>query len=268
MKRTTTIDINKRHGIQYTKFPDGQPHIKINHTAPDCSYCVICSIKSAEDLLLLCMVADAIEGSFGEKLELHIPYLMGARYDRVMHDGDSFDLRVISRIINSLGFKKVVLYDVHSDVSTALINNSVNTTAHSLHLNKHIHKDSVLISPDSGSAKKASEYMQINPFLSDLVFCVKNRDLSSGKISLKVLEPEKCLDRHCVIIDDICDGGGTFLAIADQIKPKSLTLIVTHGIFSKGIDVLLGKFDTIITSDSYQEIDNPQVKQIKVHDEY
>lgn len=57
-----------------------------------------------------------------------------------------------------------------------------------------------------------------------------------------------------MIIDDICDGGATFLAIAGQVKPAHLTLIVTHGIFSKGLDALAEKFDSIITSDSYGKI--------------
>ena len=67
-----------------------------------------------------------------------------------------------------------------------------------------------------------------------------------------------------MIIDDICDGGATFLAIAEQIKPKHMTLIVTHGVFSKGFAVLEKKFDEIIVSDSYGKTYNsPVVKMIK-----
>jgi ribose-phosphate pyrophosphokinase len=79
---------------------------------------------------------------------------------------------------------------------------------------------------------------------------------------LKVLEADKCEGKNCVIIDDLCDGGGTFLAIASQIKPAHITLIVTHGIFSKGFDVFKGTFDEIIVSDSYAEYTNELVNQI------
>jgi ribose-phosphate pyrophosphokinase len=54
-----------------------------------------------------------------------------------------------------------------------------------------------------------------------------------------------------VIIDDICDGGATFLSIAEKINAKHLTLIVTHGIFSKGFSALEKRFNEIIVSDSY-----------------
>jgi ribose-phosphate pyrophosphokinase len=46
-----------------------------------------------------------------------IPYLMAARYDRLMQQGDSFDLEVVADLINSCGFEKVLLFDVHSEVS-------------------------------------------------------------------------------------------------------------------------------------------------------
>jgi ribose-phosphate pyrophosphokinase len=115
---------------------------------------------------------------------------------------------------------------------------------------KYDQKEAVLICPDAGAAKKIKHYFEWNPNIVEVIYCIKSRDLSNGKITLKVLEPEKCKDRNCVIIDDICDGGGTFLAIANQIEAEHLTLIVTHGIFSKGVEILEEKFDEIITTNS------------------
>ena len=85
-----------------------------------------------------------------------------------------------------------------------------------------------------------------------MVHCIKSRDLRNGNVSLRVLEPQKCINRNCVIIDDLCDGGATFIAIAKQISEQHLTLIVSHGIFSKGFTELQTWFDSIITTDSYR----------------
>ena len=45
-----------------------------------------------------------------------------------------------------------------------------------------------------------------------------------------------------IIIDDICDGGATFVNIAKELKQlnpsAALHLVVTHGLFTKGFDVL------------------------------
>ena len=129
-------------------------------------------------------------------------------------------------------FEKVFLYDVHSDASTLLIKNSINISNKELVMN-YQKENAILICPDAGAAKKVGKYLEWNKNIVDIVYGNKHRDLSNGKITLKVLEPEKCIGRNCVIIDDICDGGATFLAIAEQIQASNLTLIVTHGIFPK-----------------------------------
>lgn len=236
-------------------FPDGQPHVNVtfeDSIDTDEGIRVICSIDSSNKLLELAELSDALNNTFAQKSELIIPYLMGARSDRVMTPGDSFDLKVISRIINNCGFKKVYLYDVHSDVATALIHNSINMNNKEL-VDLYTAKDSILIIPDAGAAKKAHKYLEWNKNIVDTVQCVKHRDLSTGNILLNVLDPKKCVGRNCVIIDDLCDGGGTFIAITEYLgnTPTRLALIVTHGIFSKGLEPLRKKFDHIITSDSY-----------------
>lgn len=250
-----TINLNTGEGYTKIIFPDSQPHINIQVEENEYLARVICSIDSPAKLLELCLVANALDNVKSmSKSELHIPYLMGARYDRVMHIGDSFDLKVIAKIINSLDFLDVYIYDPHSDVATALIERSEAVDNKEL-VQIYDKEDAVLIIPDAGAEKKAYKYAEWNENLKEPVHCIKHRELSTGKISLQILEPEKCAGRHCVIIDDICDGGGTFLGIAKSLRdngwnPLSMTLIVTHGIFSKGIAPLAEYFDQIICSDS------------------
>lgn len=250
-----TINLNTGEGYTKIIFPDSQPHINIQVEENEYLARVICSIDSPAKLLELCLVANALDNLKSiSKSELHIPYLMGARYDRVMHIGDSFDLKVIAKIINSLDFLDVYIYDPHSDVATALIERSEAVDNKEL-VQAYDKENAVLIIPDAGAEKKAYKYAEWNENLKEPVHCIKHRELSTGKISLQILEPEKCAGRHCVIIDDICDGGGTFLGIAKSLRdngwnPLSMTLIVTHGIFSKGIAPLAEYFDQIICSDS------------------
>jgi ribose-phosphate pyrophosphokinase len=47
--------------------------------------------------------------------------------------------------------------------------------------------------------------------------------------------------KTCLIVDDICDGGGTFVLAANYLHSlgaKNIALYTTHGIYSKGTDVL------------------------------
>jgi ribose-phosphate pyrophosphokinase len=256
------VNINKQIGCKTFLFPDKQPHINIDGVNENDEVQVTCSITDANNLLLLLQCGNALDNLFAKKKELIIPYLMGARFDRLMQKGDSVDLKVIANLINGCGFEKVYLYDVHSDTSTVLIENSINISNAEL-VKQYTKEDAILICPDAGAVKKVSKYFDLNSNIKDVVYCNKSRDLSNGNITLKVLEADKCKGKNCVIIDDLCDGGGTFLAIASQIKPAHITLIVTHGIFSKGFDVFKGTFDEIIVSDSYAEYTNELVNQIK-----
>lgn len=260
-----TIDLNKGENIKLTIFPDNQPHVNVQGISEGDEVKVICSITDSNKLLQLLETANALDNLFARKKVLVIPYLMAARYDRLMVHGDSIDLKVVADLINGCGFEKVYLYDVHSEVSLLLINNAVGITNEAL-VRMYDMPDAVLICPDAGAAKKVEKYFGWNPMLKDIIYSSKNRDLATGKISLEVLEPEACNNRNCVIIDDICDGGGTFLAIAEQVKPKHLTLIVTHGIFSKGFDELEKHFQQIIVSDSlYKTYNSSIVKTVPHH---
>lgn len=244
------LDDNNSQYFDRTIFPDGQHHIKIKNIISQFVN-VECSITDNNKLMELLLLSDALDRQKIRKDVLVIKYLMGARYDRVMQEGDSLDLQVIANLINSCNFSHVILCDAHSDASTLLINNSINISNVGL-VKMYGKENSTLIVPDAGASKKVDSILKENPCLTNVVQCVKKRDLSNGYITLKVLEPELCEGKDCVIVDDLCDGGRTFIEIAKQIKPKSLTLIVTHGIFSKGFTELKQYFDEIITSDSYK----------------
>ena len=260
MNGDTSGNMGSNLYIKTFKFPDGQVHVNLSRIDEDDEITVHCSITDSEKMIQLLEISDALDNLHAKKKVLLIPYLMGARYDRYMIEGDSFDLRVFAKLINSCNFEKVYLYDVHSDVAPALINNSKNITNLSL-VRLYKQENAILICPDAGAGKRVESYLENRFNLKDVVYCIKHRDVSSGKLTLQVLNPEKCEDRNCIIIDDICDGGATFLAIAKQIKPKHLTLMVTHVIFSKGFSELEKYFQEIIVSNSYREsYDNKIVK--------
>jgi ribose-phosphate pyrophosphokinase len=253
------IDLRTHENVELTLFPDNQPHIRLKNINRGDEVHVVVPLKGSLSMMHLLQITNALDriGNINKR-SLFIPYLMGSRYDRIMEYGDSLDIEVVANLINSCNFKNVVLYDVHSDVSTALIKNSINLNNEML-IRKYVEnikfygrkQGSVLICPDAGASKKIPSYLKYgNGEFDEVVYVNKLRD-KGGNLTIDVLQPEKCEGRECVIIDDICDGGGTFLGIASQINPSNLTLIVSHAIFSKGTRQLLNKFDKIYTTNSY-----------------
>ena len=122
---------------------------------------------------------------------------MAARYDRLMVPGDSVDLKVVADVVNMCGFQKVFLYDVHSDVALLLIKNAVAITNEAL-VRAYNKPDAVLICPDAGASKKVGKYFGWNSNIKDIVYCSKNRELSTGKLTLEILEPEECTNRSSI----------------------------------------------------------------------
>lgn len=242
--------------IQFISFPDGQRHLRIPPallTAHPHSYDLLWRIRNPAELLELELIVDAMsEWSFPRTLV--IPYLMSGRSDRRMMDGDPCGLRVVANRINSLGFRRVILVDPHSFNSVLLIHNSRKTTMRPLYESINVDKP-FLIVPDKGAADRAEAAGYILQ-TTDKIQCDKVRDPDSGRVQLTITpaDLDKIADRNCVIVDDICDGGNTFLQIAEQVGMicASLHLVVTHGIFSAGTDKLARNFTSITTADTYR----------------
>lgn len=239
-------------GVKVMRFPDSQPHVNVAGLAERRGEVVDvrCGVTSPGKLLLLLEAANAVERHGCRKGVLKIPYLLAARYDRVMVSGDSLDVEVVASLVNLAGFAEVELFDVHSDVATALIRRARNVSNECV-VRAIEGREMRLVIPDAGAAKKAAMYQKWNPNITGTIECRKSRNLATGRIALEVLNPEEAKGKHCVIIDDICDGGATFVQIAKQIQPGRLTLAVSHGIFSKGLTPFVGKFSEIVTTTSF-----------------
>ena len=283
---STNSDID----YKISNFPDGQQDITIL-TKPDfgLNYWskepvkIMSRFNSFKDLELMICATKALRRLKVKEIHLYIPYLLGARSDRkFVYGGTSYLVDVIAPIINAQGYESVTVIDVHSDVASACINNLVILTNVSLvkfvigHIKKFEVGDTIpsvglnkfiIVSPDAGSVKKIYNVAEsIDYDKNNILTCSKYRDtdgnLTKTNVPLSVYDVNKDL----VIIDDICDGGRTFINIVESIKQtRSLSsvdqpdnygkiyLIVTHGIFSSGFDTLDEYFDGIFCTNSVKD---------------
>lgn len=248
-------------------FPGGEPHIKLDYIVPkkDMQITITHRIQSFNDIGLLLIAVDAVRRTFNpKKLKLFLPYFPGARQDRIMVSGEAFTLKVYANLINSLNFDKVYILDPHSDVTPALIDNVKVLSNHFFiqkcifNIGRTTNSIPVIVSPDAGANKKIKELAMFIGGVK-VVKCDKTRDVDTGRITGFEAYTDDLKGQSCLIVDDICDGGGTFNGLAAELKNKGagkLYLAVSHGIFSKGFVDLNKNFDGIYTTDSYPNIDN------------
>ena len=249
-------------------FSGGEPHINIpiNPLRKHGAWTITTRINSFNDLGVLAVAVDALKRGVGPpSISLYVPYFPGARQDRVANTGEALTVKVYADMINAMGFDNVFIFDPHSDVTTALINNVVIKNNHEFvakALEYELQTSRItLISPDAGANKKIYSLAKSLPTEVIIVKCDKTRDVKTGKLSGFEVYADDLYGSKCVIVDDICDGGGTFIGLAEELKKKDagdLYLIVSHGIFSKGFKELDKVFTRIYTTDSIQDWTSPK----------
>ena len=259
--------------IEYKSFlfAGGEPHIKISNNFDVAAPVTITQrVNSFNDLGMICITVDALRRMGVKEIVLFIPYFPAARQDRVMIPGEPLSVKVYADIINAMALASVTVFDPHSEVTPALLNNCVTVSNREFikQVIANIGTEVKLISPDGGALKKI---YKVSEFLggAEVVECSKSRDVKTGKLSGFRVYAEDLTGADCLIVDDICDGGGTFIGLAEALKAKNagkLYLAISHGIFSKGFDELGKYFEQIFTTDSIKEVDHEGVTQIKLVD--
>jgi ribose-phosphate pyrophosphokinase len=263
--------LGKEHTIQFESFTfsGGEPHIKIQSNLSEITKVTVTTrIQSFNDMGLLLIAVDALRRMDVKIIHLFLPYMPAARQDRVMIPGESLSVKVYADVINGLELESVTVFDPHSEVTPALLNNCKVISNHKFieQVITDITSEVILISPDGGALKKI---YKVSEFLGGLpvVECSKKRNVKNGKLEgFKVYEAD-LQGKDCLIVDDICDGGGTFIGLAKELKNKNagnLYLAISHGIFNKGVVVLNEFFTKIYTTDSFKDVEEEGVLQIKL----
>jgi ribose-phosphate pyrophosphokinase len=251
--------IQKEFVIQYTtsNFPAGEVFIKIDTPiSKEDDVTIIANPTSSNDVMILLMANDAIRRMGVSRVSLFIPYVPYGRQDRVVRYGESFSMEVFACLINSCCFDEVVIADPHSEVTTHLLNN-VKTLDLTLfyevaaaRLIKEIGVTGV-IAPDTGATNRAR--LAASAMGIPLVAHGEKKRYNDGSITITLSESN--IPKSVVIVDDICDGGKTFIELSKVLREdygvEKIGLVVTHGIFSKGISVVLDEIDYVI---SYNDI--------------
>jgi len=231
-------------------FPSGiEPHINVDGLDIKGIYkkqdvIITHRIKSMTDVFEILLTVDALRRNYENEIggmNLFIPYFPFSRQDRECTKGDPFSLEVFSNIINLCEFDNVLTIDIHSEKSKKYVKRLKSLNPFNFNewhdspfafleicCSKNINFDRNLcvVSPDKGSIKRAKSLSE-----DDLIFFEKTREPKTGKLLNFECETKDFEGKDCIIVDDICSKGGTFMGIAKILKERNagkLILIVSH----------------------------------------
>ncbi|WP_424463942.1 ribose-phosphate pyrophosphokinase [Pseudoclavibacter helvolus] len=237
--------------IRVMRFPGGELSLTIPLDSPETPAYAVVTGADFDDYVALGLWADYAHQS-GHRAIALIPYLPAARADR----GVPFGAKVYAELINSFRLDQILTFDPHSPTAPALYDNlKVIDSA------PYVRRATIgrvgtphdyvgVIAPDEGAverAQRAATALHLPLFKAE-----KHRDFETGKLSGFSCERLPGEGR-LLVVDDICDGGGTFMGLAEAtgVSQERLTLFVSHGVFSGNAPELRKHYSEIITTDSH-----------------
>lgn len=248
-----------KNRLEFFQFPGGELHLRAGSEGAPPSLAVVVG-TDPKDLLKLALWADYVR-VHDLTPRAFVPYLPAARADR----GAPFGAKVYADFINVAGLSEIVVFDPHSEVGPALVNKVRVVTPTRVILDtvlsqKRVGEFAGVIAPDEGAVGRAKAVADAAGL--PLYRAKKQRDFDTGKIlglTVDALPDEGKL----LVVDDICDGGGTFklLAAKTNLPPERLELWVSHGIFSGTAHELQDHYSTIWTTNSHPAAANSVAPQ-------
>ncbi len=251
------------------RYPGGEVGVRATLTAAPTR--LLARVQSSEDLVALLMYLAAVPL---QVQTVCVPYLPYARQDRVAVPGDPFAIDVLARLLVSSGVREFVALDAHSPASLAAFaaaGGQLANVAAAPFLDRYLTtlraepgRPVWFVAPDKGARTRTT--MSANALARPdrpigVIHCAKVRDPVTGKLQGFVVDDTDSptalgADPLVVIVDDICDGGGTFFGVAQALRTHygstPLHLWTSHGIYSRGLDELLRTFATLGSTDSFR----------------
>lgn len=242
-------------------FSGGEIQVRIPDVSQYETLVVESKFPDSRDVIEIILLLNAINSSsnFEGQIKLFLPYLPYSCQDRICYDGEAFSLRVVADLLKRQlrETDKVITWDVHSPVANSVFHGIkfINVTADLLvgkfswidHRKGRGNSTLFIVAPDKGALERACMVAQeLNVPSERVLKGEKIRNPDTGEITgVSVTDLDgnaPSIDgERVLIVDDICDGGRTFIELAKVLRDfhgaKEVNLYVTHGIFSKGFEV-------------------------------
>src|SRR5499433_1619664 len=241
--------------INVQKFSDGefQP-IFLESIRGDYVFLVQSTFAPTDNLMELLLMIDAARRASAYKIIAVIPYYGYARQDRKDRPRVAIGSKLVANMLVAAGADRVITMDLHAPQIQGYFDIPVDHLDSSAVFIPYIEnlrlENLTFAAPDVGATNRIREIASF--FNTDMVICDKHRKRANEIASMVVIGD--VTDRDVVIIDDICDTGGTLAKSAGLLKEKgarSVRAMITH-------PVLSGK--------AYENIENSVLEELVVCD--
>ena len=232
------------------------------------------SSPTNDNLMELLVALDALKRGSANRITAVIPYYGYARQDRKSGPRTPISAKLVANLITVAGAHRVVTVDLHAgqiqgffDIPTD--NLFAAPVFQSDIKEKYGDKSLVIVSPDVGGVVRARALAK--SLDADLAIIDKRRERAGVSEVMNIIGEVD--DRHCILIDDIVDSGGTLCNAAEALMAAgglSVSAYISHGVLSGGAAARIkdSPLTELVTTDSIQATDAvlaaPNMRQITI----
>jgi len=255
------------------RFSDGEIQVEIQENVRGKNVVVIQSTcaPTNDNVMELMIMIDALKRASASRITAVIPYFGYARQDRRPRSARvAISARIVANMLQSVaGIERVLTMDLHADQIQGFFDIPVDNIYASpvllADLQKQKSKDLIIVSPDIGGVVRARAMAK--QLGCDLAIIDKRRPKANVSEVMNLIGEVE--GRHCVIMDDIIDTGGTLCKAAEALKErgaKGVTAYCTHAVLSGGAvaRIAASQLDELVVTDTIPLTDEArQIKKIR-----
>ena len=222
------------------RFADGEIFVEIqeNVRGEDVFVVQSTSAPTNDNLMELLIITDALRRASARRITAVIPYFGYARQDRKSLARTPISAKLVANMITTAGADRVLTVDLHAgqiqgffDIPT---DNLFAAPVITRDIGKHFEADHLMVvSPDVGGVVRAR--LIAKRIDAPLAIVDKRRERPGDSEVMNIIGEVE--GRHCLLIDDIVDSGGTLCNAAEALLAhggRSVTAYITHGVLSGG----------------------------------
>ncbi len=219
------------------RFSDGEFNFSIGENVRGSDVFIVqptCPPSDRHLMELLIMIDTFIRAS-AERVTAVIPYFGYARSDKKDRPRVPITAKLVANLITKAGAERVLTIDLHASQIQGFFDIPVDHLYAAPIVVEYFKanpiENLIVVAPDTGGAERARAYAKrLN---AGLALCDKRRERANEADVMNIVGDVR--GKNCLIIDDMCDTGGTICKVAEALHKAGATAIFacfTHGVLS------------------------------------
>ena len=227
-------------------FPDGESKVTLQKIPKKSVILVVQSTYPPVDTNLLQTLSIISQvRKISSRTFAIIPYIGYARQDKQFLSGEVITMSVVAKMLQSVGAKKVIVVDIHSNTALNHFNIPTENVSAVPELAKYFKKlnlkNPLVVSPDMGGYSRSKKFASL--LKTDFIVLKKHRDRKTGRVSIQTAKVD-VQGKDLILVDDIISTGGSIIKAAQFLKKqkcKRVFVACTHGLLVEGAEKKIRK---------------------------